>query len=166
MKLLVEQTQNLVNVFLLPLIKRSSKDFSDKFINSYLDIETYHIVVEVTEVEDKFKEFPNYDYSVKQREDKHFLFYELPEAFYKDIRMFIDGRYSEFSTLAKNYIRQYSKLPRRIIQNGEEEKSVWLHVIDKTEKLRRGLEDQLGVTIPKETELASKPNTNNFFHNQ
>ena len=55
MDLVIEQTktQNLANLFLLPLIKRSANDFrGGKFVNSYLDIENVQLVIEVEDMQE------------------------------------------------------------------------------------------------------------------
>jgi len=165
MELIVEQTDNLANFFLLPLIKRSTKDFHlGKFVNSYLDIEAFQIVVEIEEMKDFYKNYSGYDYAVTQ-DDRHFLFYDIPEIFHTDVARFVDGKYSEFSDAAKTFIRKYAKLPFKQFADGKVVRSVWLHVMDRSEELRNNLERELGVSIPEYLELASKPNNNNFFHN-
>jgi hypothetical protein len=165
MKLLVEQTNNLANFYLLPFIKRSNKDFSaGVFINSYLDIETFSIVVEVEAMYEHYKEFSHYDFTL-EKGSRVFIFYELPEVFHNDVGQFVDGKYSRFSDMAKTYIRKFGKLPIKSNAKGEITQSVWLHVIERTAKLRETLQYELGETIEEYDELASKPNENNFFHN-
>lgn len=165
MELLVQQTHNLSNYFLLPFIKRASKDFAAGiFINSYLDIETFHLVVEVEQLLVHYKDFTGFDFTV-EKGTRVFIFYYIPLIFHDDVGRFVDGKYSKFSQLAKTHIKKYGKLPFKQLYGGEVEKSVWLHVIDKTDKLKETLEQQLGVTIGEYDELASKPDKNNFFHN-
>jgi len=168
MDLLVEQEAfNLSNYFLLPLIRRSAKDFaSGNFINSYLDIESFSLVVEVEHAHTHFKDFSGYDFSV-EKGSRTFLFYQIPEIFHNDVAAFVDGKYSTFTDMCKTYIRKYGKLPFKQTYSGEIEKSVWLHVIDRTDKLRETLEKQLGLHSGAlvGAELASKPKANNFFHN-
>jgi len=165
MKLLVEQTNNLANFYLLPFIKRSSKDFTaGDFVNSYLDIETFHVVVEVETMYDHYKDFSHYDFTL-EKGSRTFIFYYIPEIFHEDVGLFVDGRYSQFSDMAKTYIKKFGKLPVSSNAKGEITQSVWLHVIQKTDKLRESLQQELGVTLDHSVELASKPNKNNFFHN-
>lgn len=166
-ELIVEQKQNLANYFLLPLIKRSARDFfPGLFVNSYLDIETFHIVVEVQKPQTHFEDFSHFDYGVQVRDDKYYYFYTIPEQFHEDVALFVDGKYSQFSEAAKTYIRKFGKLLYRKTLTGEVEKSIWLHVLERSNKLRLKLNQQLGVELPVNIELASKPNNNNFFHNQ
>jgi len=165
MDLLVEQTQNLSNYFLLPMIKRSAKDFAGgDFVNSYLDIENFHIVVEVETALPRYKDFAGYDFTV-DKGSRVFMFYYIPVVFHGDVALFVEGRYSQFSDLAKDHVHKYGKLPFVQHYSGEVEKSVWLHVLDRSEKLKETLENQLDVYLSDNDELASKPNNNNFFHN-
>ena len=164
MNLLVEQTQNLSNIFILPLIKRSAKDFeAGNFINSYVDIENFDIVVEVETMLPYYKNYTEYSFSI-DKGFKTYIFFDIPKIFHEDVAMFVDGQYSKFSDLAKQHIRKYSKLAYKQGYDGKVQKSVWLHVIERSDNLRSTLEQQLGVTLPKDGELASKPNANNFFN--
>lgn len=163
MNLLVEQTQNLSNIFILPLIKRSAKDFeAGTFVNSYVDIENFDIVVEVETMLPYYKNYTEYSFSI-DKGFKTYIFFNIPEIFHGDVAMFVDGQYSKFSDLAKTNIRKYSKLAYKQGYDGKVQKSVWLHVIDKSDNLRATLERQLGVTLPEYSELASKPDPKNFF---
>lgn len=159
-----ERTQNLSNFFLLPLIRRSGHDFlAGKFVNSYLDIESFHVVVEVEIERSHFKDYAHYDFSI-EKDGHYFYFYKIPEQFHEDVACFVDGKYSQFSEGAKTYIRKYSRLPFKYKADGSSTKSVWLHVIDKSDKLRRNLEQALGVTLSEDVELAEKPSAHNYFN--
>lgn len=165
-ELTVEQDvkQNLCNYYILPLVKRSLLDFqAGGFINSYLDIENFLVVVEVTNVMPYFKNYSHYEFAV-EKFDTTYLFYTIPEHFHYDVALFVSGSYSEFSKKAKQSITRYSKLPYKLTPDGFKDTSVWIHVMYKTENLRKTLEQELNVTIDSTAELASKPNENNFFY--
>lgn len=165
MDLIIKQTQNLANFFILPFIKRSPSDFKEgKFVNSYLDLENVQVVVEVEDMFDIYKTFEHYSCTVNKGY-KSYIFYDIPEMFHNDTAMFMDGQYSKFSSYAKKFIRKYSKLPYKQGMNGEVKKSVWYHVLEKSDKLRVSLENRFDCDLPDSVELASKPNNNNFFHN-
>jgi hypothetical protein len=163
MALIIKQTDNLCNYYLLPLLKLSPVDFkTGNFINSYFNMETFELVVELEEMRDEFKKFPCYKFSI-DKEFKAYLFFSIPEQFHEDVGVFVVGKYSRFSKLAKAYIEKYSKLPYQRTTKGVA-KSVWLHVLDRSEDLKSKIESQLGTTIPDYMELASVPNKNNFFN--
>lgn len=167
MDLVIEQTktQNLANLFLLPFIKRSASDFrGGKFVNSYLDIENVQLVIEVEDMQELYKSFEHYSCTVNKGY-KSYIFYDVPVEFHGDLAMFMDGKYSRFSPTAKKYIRKYSRLPYRQGVNGEVKKSVWYHVLEKSDKLRVSLERKFDCDFLDSAELASKPTDNNFFHN-
>lgn len=164
-ELIVKQTHNLCNYYILPLIKRSPSDFKEgKFVESYIDLEEVQVVVEVEEMQEVYKTFANYSFSV-DKGFKSYIFYDIPEQFHTDVAMFISGKYSKFSDEAKIYVRKYSKLPYSTGYDGKIKKSVWYHVLDKSDKLRESLEEQLGEPLPVGAELASKPHKCNFFDN-
>jgi len=164
-ELIVQQTHNLCNYYILPFIKRSSNDFkAGKFIESYIDLEEVQIVVEVEEMQEVYKTYAHYSFSI-DKGYKSFIFYNIPEQFHTDVAMFIAGKYSHFSDEAKTFIRKYSKLPYITGYDGKIKKSVWFHVLDKSNKLRASLEEQLEESLPANAELASKPHKCNFFDN-
>lgn len=160
---IVQQHDNLCNHYILPLVKRSSHDFKDgKFVASYLDLEQVQVVVEVEEMQEVYKSFANYSFSV-DKGYKTYIFYDIPVNFHNDVAMFMSGKYSQFSDEAKSYIRKYSKLPYSTGYDGKIKKSVWFHVLDKSDKLRASLERALGQELPANAELASLPEPCNFF---
>jgi len=160
---IVKQTTNLCNYFILPLIKRSGNDFVvGKFVNSYVELEQIQVVVEVEEMQEVYKTFSNYSCSV-DKGYKTYIFYDIPKEFHADVAMFMSGQYSRYSDLAKSFVRKFSKLPYATGYDGKIKKSVWYHVLDKSDKLKASLEEQLGVTLPADAELASLPEKSNFF---
>lgn len=165
MDLLVEQkqTQNLANFFLMPFCKLRVSSFPG-MVNAYLDLEEFNLVVEVPTIRTQYKDFEYYEYSVTKGTDSEFLFYSIPVHFHQDVARFVEGKYSEFSQLAKVHIRKYGRFVIKRNSKGEEtERSVWLHVIEKSKELRLRLEYQLDVDLPRNVELASKPSKNNFL---
>ena len=164
-ELIVQQIHNLCNYYILPFIKRSQNDFKEgKFVASYLDLEAVQVVVEVEEMQEVYKTFAHYSFSV-DKGFKSYIFYDIPEQFHTDVAMFMAGKYSQFSDDAKIFIRKYSKLPYSTGYDGKIKKSVWFHVLDKSNKLRISLEEQLGEALPVNAELASRPHKCNFFDN-
>jgi len=162
MELLVEQNQNLCNLYILPLIARKQQEFTG-FINSYLDLENFDVVIEVSENKPQYSGFIFYRCSVTKSIDRELLFFHIPEEFHNDVASFVEGRYSTFSAKAKQYIRKYGKFRIRKNADGTINESVWLHVLDKTQKLKDQLEVQLGCVLPSTNELAEKPHKNNFL---
>lgn len=162
MQLLVEQKENLANLYLLPLLKRRSSDFIE-FVNCYLDVEEFQLAVEVPDIRPHYKDYSYYNYYVSKDSDRHLLFYDIPKIFHEDVALFVQGKYSEFSDGAKAFIYKYGSFTIIKHANGTESRSVWLLVLDKAEALKDKLEDQLNSTIPEDNELASPPDTNNFL---
>lgn len=164
MKLIVEQKQQLANLYILPFIKKRELDFKT-FVKCYVDIEDFCLVVEVSEMEPRYKDYAHFKYSVTKRVDVELLFYDIPVDLHEDVAMFVDGRYSKFSDKAKALIRKYGNFIIKVDSTGNiKEESIWLHVLNKSDNLRKQLEFELGCsTIPFDVELASKPHKNNFL---
>ena len=113
----------------------------------------------------RHKEYDWYVFNSHWNYEKFRYFFDVPSEFHDDLAMFMDGKYSKFSSRAKRAIRKYSRLPYRQGANGEVKKSVWYHVLEKSDKLRASLEKKFDCDFLDSAELASKPTKNNFFHN-
>lgn len=163
MELIVEQKQQLTNLYILPFIQKRQHDFKN-FVKCYLDIEDFSLVVEVKEMDSRYGDYPHFKYSVPKAIDIELLFYDIPLDLHNDVALFVDGQYSKFSAKAKRLIRTYGKFIKKVDAVGNIiEESIWLHVLNKSDNLRRKLEFQLGCTIGTDLELASAPLKKNFL---
>ena len=90
-------------------------------------------------------------------EDKVLFIFEIPKEYLETVELFKEGKYSKFSQDAKSLIIAYSAQAYKYPPLLEDLTGVlWKH---KTR--REKLEKELGVTLPKDSELASKINYEN-----
>ena len=110
--------ENLSTYFLLPLIGLNKLRFGgDKnFLNSYLSRDGLYIYVEVMEPMFEGTNLP--DNKVYIGPTGHFYFeFKTPEKWLSDVLLFIEGKYSKFSELAKMRIRDTSGLEYMVGQS-------------------------------------------------
>jgi hypothetical protein len=103
---------NLVTYYLLPLLEINKFKFGeDNFVNAFVDSTGTHIFVEVkdpTEMEEPFH--VQWFKTTAIHDNRRFIVYELPERWQDTFELFKQGKYSQFSRLAKATIFQHSGL--------------------------------------------------------
>ncbi len=77
--------------------------------------------------------------------------FKIPSGFNEDVLSLIGGEYSKFSKALKGRISKF---------HGRENSEPMIDVIDRNKHLRESMEKYLGVSIPVDSELASKPDIN------
>jgi hypothetical protein len=84
------------------------------------------------------------------------LVYQIPEKFISDYKLFLEGKYSEFSDAAKKMFPEETP----VIVRGHREilPSFAYRVFNKEERMRKWIEDLLGVKLDKDAECWTKPN--------
>lgn len=76
--------------------------------------------------------------------------FDFPEELLPIVEIFIEGRYS--------YLPEKEKIKRFLSENFRIDASHRIfHILDRTQMLRKMMEDQLGVEIPEELDLADPP---------
>lgn len=146
------------STYLLPLLGKTKQQLyiGTYFVNSYMSKDKKHIglLYRFTGT-DKFKEFENQLISDKfcvkhiEYDPYHVLYiFRIQSEFTEDVRRFFDGKYSEFSDKTKKLIIDFHKVPKN---------SLTQQILYKSEALRKKIEDELGVDLPDELELLSKP---------
>lgn len=85
------------------------------------------------------------------------IVFEIPEEFRNDVKLFWEGRYSEFSEEAKTMIKAHSGLANDTVENGRTYTDARIHALYKDPSLVERLEEELGTTIDPTAELISKP---------
>lgn len=116
--------ENLCTHFILPLLKLNKFSFiASNFVNSYLwlnpDSKRWYIIVQVIDpayCRGKVFEHPLYMGTLKDSEYTYFQ-YLLGTDWYYDIETFLEGKFSEMSSKAKDKIRTYSGLEYRSLDS-------------------------------------------------
>lgn len=139
---------NLVACYLLPLLEIDQFKFgTNNFVNAYVSREGKLIYVEVLDYSGAEDPYHNdhYAYTVN-KDDRKFIVFTLPEKWKHTFQMFCEGRYSEFTKLAKALIVNHSglmwKVPantRELISDGR------LVALYKGVALREALAEELGI---------------------
>lgn len=152
----------LPTYFILPLTRLNFKDFG-KFQRSewnlkstkinlqekYIKIEVFDIVLLPKGVLDN----ENFIKIVKPNS----ILLNIPTTISKTLRYFERGQYSKFPDSIKNWIKVYSGLPKT---------HDYIQALYKSDKLRKKLENELGVSLSKGAELLEAPKDKWFIVEQ
>lgn len=155
---------NLCTFFVLPLLKINKFSFVTKtnFVESYLDQEGTSIFVELIDtvfMEHRMDHHPQFAGLWKRNEGAgRFIQYHIPAGFERDLRMFMQGKYSRMSDKAKDLIRIHSGLAFRCKEpNGDIITDTRLLALDRSPLVKQMWEEQLGVRLDEHAELLSIP---------
>jgi len=157
---------NLCSNYILPLIGLNSSNFGiGNFVNSYVNNDDKHLVVELNQsASSVVKALPTFRFNF-EKDNHHFLVFEIPNLFKPVLRLFREGKYSKFPEDAKEVIRKKSGL--RYKHPTGDGKSVTsareLMALNKDIGLRKKLEAELDTRLPADAELASIPGPENFY---
>jgi len=164
-------SNNLCNTYILPLVGCNTLSFGvSNLVNSFVADNDVNVVVHLRQISTTIMQHKWYRYHF-ERSGEVFVVYEIPEQLRETVKLFREGKYSQFSTLAKEAIRIQNKkagmnynTPSPIPGNsGRVITSRELMALDKGESLRKLLESELQVKIDKDAELASIPGEECFF---
>jgi len=145
------------SIFLLPVLGKSrvSLKYNSYFVNAYLDpsYEYLNLLYRFTGTE-SYKEFEqiimtdNLCVSHMEHDPYHVVYkMKIPDKFKNDIELFSEGKYSKFSKV----------LTERIQKFYGKDSDPLMDVIKKSVHLKNKMEELLGLTLPDNSELASKP---------
>jgi len=161
---LVVDKKNKTTRFLLPMFGDSMGSFFETyFINAYLDVEDidkktdtlclyllyrFRATKEYLDFEEKLQNHEQYRGHYEP--DKHHTIYlfEIPDEYIDEYRLFLKGKYSEFSNDYKYQIMKFF--------NFDAEGDTF-QILNRGDRRRKKIEEDLGVKIPKEIELEDKP---------
>lgn len=168
------QRDNITNYYMLPLLRLNKTSYGgvDNFINSYIT-KSAEIVVTIRDSSVAGDYWNHSCYSTDYNmEDQTVIVYDIPVEWYDDYLLFMEGKYSYFSPVAKDVIVQWSGLPyerqRRDLPRREDgtyrhTTSERLLALSKHPQLKENLEQRLGVTLDDTAELLSIPHESNYF---
>lgn len=147
MNYLLEQEENLITYFILPLIGINKSIFGRKFKQTYLSKEGDFVYVRVTSLVDGPlpTTHENFVAIVEVRKEKMYM-YKYGDRYAKDIDLIKQGLYSRISKEAKKIIYLNSTLPYNSVMSDFKVTHPILHALSRTKKLRVFLKDALGVT--------------------
>jgi len=154
--ILFSSTPNKTSTYLLPLLNRSRKSlkFESYYVGTFLDETGKYLLLLYrftgTEIYKQFEDsMLNDTLCVGHHEYNpyHVMYrFRVPEEYYSDIEHFKKGKYSRFSKKLKSQILKFYGGDTNISQ-----------IVNRSETLRKQIEEELGVNISDELELASKP---------
>lgn len=173
-----KRSVNLCSTYILPLLGLNKWSFGlpERFVNSYVNEDDSHIVVECTHpYSATITQHANFKFSF-ERDNNHFAVFEAPVGYKEDIQKFRDGKYSLFSDKAKDLIRKRSGLSYKVPIPGKGgfKSALELLALDKDKELKKYWEKMLStwedhpgsgsvVKLDDDAELASIPGQDNFF---
>lgn len=159
-----KRSNNLCDVYILPLVNLNATNFGvGNFINSYVDTSDQYVVAKIRQINSVIKANPSYRFEFVRDEFVHAAF-EIPISFKSVVKLFREGRYSQFSDEVKNIIRKRSGLMYKVPSaNGKSITARELLVLDKDKALKKVMESELLVKIDEDAELGSIPGDDNFL---
>ena len=126
------KVDTILNYYVLPLVGVNRGHFSTNFITTKLNVEG--TIVFVMLKEDSYSD-TLFKYKV-YNEGKFYLYFYIPEQFLLDVKLIIEGKYSEISLKAKTLIRKNSGLIyKEKNSSGDIITSKLLFALDKSEVL-------------------------------
>ena len=144
--------------FLLPLLNKSKIQlrYDSYFINGFIDDSSEHMSLLYrftgTEIYKKWEQTMMNDplcVGHKDYDPYHVIYiFRIPEEFQVDIEAFKKGKYSLFSKALRQRILKFY---------GGEDEAATMKIIRQDKTLRKELGEHLEVELPKNSELASKP---------
>jgi hypothetical protein len=141
---------NLVACYLLPLLEINKFKFGDNnFVEAYVNRKGTQIYVEVNDFSGAEDPYHNDNYSATLgMYNRKFIVFTLPEKWKHTFQMFREGKYSEFTKLAKAMILQHSGLLWKQPATGKSRKQLSdgrLLAMYRSDVLRIALADQLEI---------------------
>lgn len=160
--------ENLCTYFILSLLKLNKFKFigEENFVDSYLSTDGLNIFVHLKNVdffEAKEYALPNSDKILEDQTGNAYVKFAIPDKWFCDIRIFLQGKFSKMSTDAKDRIRKYSGLPYRVIVNGVKVTDIRLLALEKSKNARKFWEEYLDCHLDENQELLSIPNEKIFI---
>lgn len=109
--------ENLCTHFVLPLLKLSKFSYiSSNFVNSYLSVSGTSIYVQIVEPMFLSRGVLGsvYCMGIKVRKPGElYVAYHIPRKWKKDVKLFMEGKFSQMSKGAKEQIVRHSRLPNK-----------------------------------------------------
>ena len=144
--------------FLLPVLGKTFKQLKvdSYYVNTYLDHTYEYLCIKYRFTGTMtYKDFEKYMITdplcVSHLEHGKYhvvYFFKIPSGFKEDVLSFVAGKYSKFSKALKGRIQKFY---------GREESEPMLDVIGRNKDLKKQMEKYLGIELPANSELASKP---------
>lgn len=104
--------RNLCTWYILPLIELNVASFGNSnFINSFIVTGEYQICVQVADMQLCLHNLDSYYFhGVLMRDHKDYLIFNIPAEWHDDYRLFVEGKFTKMSDLAKEIIKEGSGL--------------------------------------------------------
>lgn len=148
--------RNSVMYFMLPMLQLNKSSFGlSNFINSYIDKAGY-LAVDLQTAPSNVASVYEHEYYVTDYNTENGLrvIYSIPDQFKSDVRLFEEGKYSQFSPELKVLISKYSQLNSNDIH---------MKCLNPQKEDRQKLADDLGVRVELVRELKSAPAESNYI---
>lgn len=155
--------ENSCMYYVLPMVKLGKPSFGTGNLKQcYIDRD-YKVIAVVDKTCDYLLKHENYFTDFVSDGELYYVF-TIPNELKPDFVKYMNGKFSQMSDHAKDLIRRCSGLKYKYpLPSGGTTTSVALMVLDRSEALRRRLEDDLGVDLHPEQELASVPGDNVYM---
>lgn len=163
----LHKQKNLVCYFILPLTGVNISVFGRKYKEAFIDKKGQKVYVQLSsEMESLGYRKINTFLTTLTINKKHYVVYNVPTEFSHDAKLFLEGKYSQISRVAKKIIYKTSTLPYNKNYGDFKQSSPILQALDKTQTLRTFLETNLGITaLPESAELLEIPRESWFIEN-
>lgn len=162
--MILKRSNNLCSTYMLPLVGFNPSSFGiGNFVTSYVNETNEYLVVKIKQINNLIKANQKYRFDFV-KDGYTFVVFEIPKQHQEAVRLFKEGKYSQFPEESKQAIRINSRLPYKVMQpNGQHSSAPDLLVLEKHEKVKKLLEQELDEKIDPSAELASIPDDSNFY---
>jgi hypothetical protein len=146
-------------LFLLPILGKTKTQimYDSYFVNAQLDYThkylciTYRFTgtIAYKRFENSMMTDPMFISHLEHGKNHVVYIFLIPPGFAEDIVSFIEGKYSKFSKALRKQIQKF---------HGTDDSKPLYEIITRNKLLKKDMEKYLGVKLPANSELASKPN--------
>lgn len=162
---------NLCSFYILPLLRLNYESYGtdpdaeiarSNFINAKVNLNKRGVYVYVRDegVASQYEYWlhPCFKDAGKLPNGWYLIVYSLPDHYLTALKLFAEGKYSQFPDNIKKTIKAYSGLP-----HSDEFSHKYLMALDRHPLLKSYIENELDVCLSDDAELLSKPSPTNFL---
>lgn len=155
--------ENLVDVYILPLIRLTRNQFVGYFKYAKLTKKNNQVAVVLTGSVDIDTEHPQYITDFDSPNGDTVVLYSIPEEFSDDIELFKEGKFSKMSRKTKAIILKYSGLAKGRTIDGMQITDIRLLGLSDSKKMKTTISTALRWTVPMNGEILILKNKQSIY---
>lgn len=153
------ESKNISTYYLIPLLRITPDQLggANNILNSYISRDHKRLIISISSpsIVSTHKLGPH---TVIEQDTETYYVFTIPKKFSRDVKLFMQGKYSRFSSKTKNLIRRYSNLVDGDVMESDfgelkTTTSIWLLALDRKPAVRKMWEEILYSDPDTETEF-------------